>query len=357
MLTIEHIGQRDQWNGALQKLPYAHVLQSWEWGEFKRATTGWQPVRLAFKRGSEIVAMASVGVRRVGPLKVIYISKGPALAYDDAALIPDVIEALEQFARRQFAIWLKIDPDVLAGTGVPGEADEKTDPTGQAVLALLKSRGWHFSDDQVQFRNTITLDLTRTEEALLAQMSQNTRRKVRTAEKKGVTVRVGTAADLSVLYDLYRTTGERDHFLIRPPAYYQQAWRLFMEAGLAHALIAEFEGQPIAHVILFHFGRKCWYFYGASANAERERMPNYLLQWEAMKWAKAQGYAEYDMWGAPDVFDETDSMWGVYEFKRGFRGTVTRYIGAWDYAPFASLYTVYTQLWPRIMGWMKRRSS
>jgi lipid II:glycine glycyltransferase (peptidoglycan interpeptide bridge formation enzyme) len=147
-----------------------------------------------------------------------------------------------------------------------------------------------------------------------------------------VTIRDATLDDLPILYDLYRVTGERDGFLTRPPDYYEKAWRDFMQAGLAHALIAEADGKAIAHVILFHFGRKCWYFYGASSNEERSRMPNYALQWEAMRWAKAQGYALYDMWGAPDDFVETDSMWGVYEFKRGFRGTVVRHVGAWDYA-------------------------
>ena len=357
MLTLETITQHDTWNNALRALPYAHVLQTWEWGEFKRITTGWEPLRLAFKRGDQFIAMASVGIRRIGPLKVMYISKGPALAYEDANLTAEVLDHLQTLARKQRAIWLKIDPDVLAATGFPGEMDDAPDSTGQAITQTLKSRGWRFSEDQVQFRNTICIDLTQSEDELLAAMSQNTRRKVRTAEKKGVTVRAGTPADLSILYDLYRTTGERDHFLIRTPGYYELAWRSFMEAGLAQALIAEYEGQPIAHVILLHFGQKCWYFYGASANAERERMPNYLLQWEAMRWAKSQGYAIYDMWGAPDNFNESDSMWGVYEFKRGFRGTVTRHIGAWDYAPYPLLYAIYSQLWPRVLNWLRRRSS
>ena len=355
MLTVETITGRDAWNNTLRTLPYAHVLQTWEWGEFKRVTTGWQPLRLAFKRGDTVVAMASVGVRRVGPLKVMVVSKGPALAYEDTALAGEVFDHLQSLARKQAAIWLKIDPDVVAATGVPGEADDLPNATGQAATHVLTARGWRFSVDQVQFRNTICLDLTQTEDDLLAAMSQNTRRKVRAAEKKGVTVRAGSPADLTTLYDLYRTTGERDHFLTRPPAYYELAWRSFMGAGLAHVLIAEYDGTPMAHVILFHFGRKCWYFYGASSNAERERMPNYLLQWEALRWAKAQGYATYDMWGAPDRFDESDPMWGVYEFKRGFRGVVTRHIGAWDYAPYPPLYMAYSQLWPRVLGCLRRR--
>lgn len=357
MLTPHTITDRDQWNDTLRQLPHAHILQTWEWGEFKRATTGWQPQRIAYQRDGEIVAMASVGVRQVGPLRVMYISKGPALRYEDHALLNAVLDHLQALARRQFAVWLKIDPDVIAATGLPSESDDTPYLPGQAVIQTLSQRGWRFSSDQVQFRNTITLDLTQSEDALLAAMSQNTRRKVRAAEKKGVTIRAATTADLDTLYRLYQTTGERDQFLIRPAEYYTHEWRYLMEAGLAHALIAEAEGQPIAHVILFHFGQKCWYFYGASANEERQRMPNYLLQWEAIKWAKAQGYTVYDFWGAPEVFDESDSMWGVYQFKRGFRGTVTWHMGAWDYAPYPLLYRAYTEAWPRLRAWMRRRAA
>src|SRR5690606_11230987 len=107
-------------------------------------------------------------------------------------------------------------------------------PTGETFTQVLTARGWRFSSDQVQYRNTLCINLTQSEDELLAAMSQNTRRKVRTAEKKGVVVRAGTTADMPILYDLYRITGERDHFLIRPPSYYEQAWRSFMEAGLAH---------------------------------------------------------------------------------------------------------------------------
>ncbi len=65
-------------------------------------------------------------------------------------------------------MWLKIDPDVIAGTGIPGGADSERpahdDPAGQSVLELLRQRGWRFSASQVQFRNTVTLDLTQDED-------------------------------------------------------------------------------------------------------------------------------------------------------------------------------------------------
>ncbi|MDZ4764184.1 MAG: peptidoglycan bridge formation glycyltransferase FemA/FemB family protein [Chloroflexota bacterium] len=360
MILIPHIiSDRAAWNDIVRALPYAHILQSWEWGEFKRVTTGWNPQRIAFERDGRIVAAASVGVRRIphrhAGVVLMYAPKGPALDYADIELAASVLDYLQRRARRMGAVWLKIDPDVRMGTGVPGEADETSDAIGARFAQALKTRGWRFSADQVQFRNTVGIDLTPTEDAILAAMGQSTRRKIRLAEREGVTVRAGTAEDIPLLYDLYKVTGARDQFVIRPPEYYAQAWRAFIDAGLAQPLIAEYEGKALAHVILFHFARTCWYFYGASSDEARDKMPNYLLQWTAIQWAKARGYTTYDFWGAPNEFTESDSMWGVYQFKRGFHGTVVRHIGAWDCAPYPPLYRAYTELMPRIIARLRRR--
>ena len=348
-LSVAEVHARDNWNESLRQLPNAHILQSWDWGDFKQATGGWRPTRLAFKRDGELAAMASVSLRKLGPFKVMVVSKGPALDYADADLAEAVIMELEARAAAQGAVWLKIDPDVVAATGLPGSENERICKIGSSLATMLARRGWAFSPSQVQYRNTIIIDLQPTEAEILMAMSGNTRRKIRSAVKKGVSVRPGALDDLPLLYQLYQTTAERDDFLIRPFDYYRRAWAAFMRAGLAQALIAEVKSQPIAHVILFHFGATCFYFYGASANAERQRMPNYLLQWEAIKWAKARGCRRYDLWGAPDVFDESDSLWGVYQFKRGFRGDLTRHIGAWDYAPRPLLYRAYNSIMPRLM--------
>jgi peptidoglycan pentaglycine glycine transferase (the first glycine) len=359
VLTASTIPDRAAWNDSLRGLPHAHILQTWEWGDFKQQETGWTPERLAFRDESgATAAAASVLTRRAGPLRVMYVPKGPALDYANPDQVRAVLDHLESLARQRRAIWLKIDPDVIAGTGIPGGTDParppQDDPTGQAVLARLRERGWRFSASQVQFRNTLTLDLTQDEETLLMNMSQGTRRKVRTGPKQGVSVRMTSGPnDLRTLYDLYTITGERQGFLIRPPDYYREAWGRFIEAGLATAFLAEWEGQPLAGLVLFHFGPKAWYFYGMSSNQERNRMPTYLLQWEAIRWARAHSYATYDFWGAPDTFSEDDPMWGVYRFKDGFGGRVVRHIGAWDYVPNATLYWAYERLMPRVLAIMR----
>jgi peptidoglycan pentaglycine glycine transferase (the first glycine) len=103
-------------------------------------------------------------------------------------------------------------------------------------------------------------------------------------------------------------------------------------------------------LMVFAQGKRAWYLYGASRSAHREKMPTYMLQWEAIRWAKSKGCQVYDLWGIPDADEETleaqfskrsDGLWGVYRFKRGFGGRVTRTMGAWDRVYNPVLYRLY----------------
>lgn len=342
------------WNATLALMPYAHVLQTWEWGEFKAGTTGWKPQRIAYMHRGETVAMAQILTRREGPFRIMYVPKGPALSYAEGDLRTAVLEQLKHYAHEHGAIFIKLDPDVVLGTGVPGEPDAYEDPPGQQIAAEWTQAGLRFSRDQIQFRNSIIVDLRRSEDELLAAMKQKTRYNVRLASRRDVTIRFGGVDDLDLLYALYAETARRDDFVIRPLDYYHKAWGDFMRAGLAQPIIAEHKGRAIAHVIIFGFGRRAWYFYGASSDEDRNRMPTYLLQWEAMRWAKAQKMVVYDFWGAPDdFFDENDPLAGVFRFKEGFGGVVVRRIGAWDYPANPVLYTAYTRVMPAVLGVMR----
>jgi lipid II:glycine glycyltransferase (peptidoglycan interpeptide bridge formation enzyme) len=186
-------------------------------------------------------------------------------------------------------------------------------------------------------------------------MKQKTRYNIRLSERKGVSVRKGDAQDLPLLYRMYAETSVRDGFVIRDEHYYLTLWNSFLQQGLAQPLIAEVEGEPVAGVMIFLFGERAWYLYGMSREAHREKMPSYLLQWEAMRLAKARGCREYDLWGAPDVFDESDSMWGVFRFKEGLGGRVVRTAGAWDYPSRPLLYTLYTRVLPAVLDRMRSR--
>jgi lipid II:glycine glycyltransferase (peptidoglycan interpeptide bridge formation enzyme) len=245
----------------------------------------------------------------------------------------------------------------VLGTGVPASESEVVDANGQLVMKELKRRGWEYASDQIQFKNTVLIDLNPTEEEMLARMKQKTRYNIRLAEKKGVKVRVGTKDDLPMLYKMYAETSVRDGFVIRDEGYYQTVWNLFMSSAepRCEPLIAEVDGESIAAIFVFYFAGRAYYVYGMSRDLHREKMPTYLLQWEAMKRAKAKGCAVYDLWGAPDVFDESDSLWGVYRFKDGLGGQVVRTLGAWDFAPSPLWYKLYSEIIPRMLDVMRSR--
>ncbi|MEN8172498.1 MAG: peptidoglycan bridge formation glycyltransferase FemA/FemB family protein, partial [Chloroflexota bacterium] len=199
------------------------------------------------------------------------------------------------------------------------------------------------------------VDLTAPEDEILARMKQKTRYNIRLAGRKGVVVRIGDESDLPMLYKIYAETSTRDGFAIRDEDYYRTVWTEFMGAGMAEPLIAEVEGQPVAAVVIFNFAGRAYYMHGMSRPLHRNKMPTYLLQWEAMRRAKSTGCTVYDLWGAPELFDESDSMWGVFRFKRGLGGTVMRTAGAYDYPLRPLIYKLYSRVLPRILDLMRLR--
>jgi lipid II:glycine glycyltransferase (peptidoglycan interpeptide bridge formation enzyme) len=365
------------WNSIISSLPNPHFLQTYEWGQVK-AIYGWIPLFAVwdtdgrwkvesdssqFSTFHSPVAAALILKRQIlrsgfaARLSILYSPKGPLLDWSNESLRNRVLNDLQSFAKKQGAIFLKMDPDVVLGTGVPQREDDSIDHGGQAVITALKRRGWGYSSNQIQFKNTVLIDLNTSEEELLARMKQKTRYNIRLAEKKSVTLRVGNSEDLGMLYKMYAETSVRDGFVIRDEAYYQTVWKLFMDSDepACEPLIAEVDGEPVAAIFVFYFAERAYYVYGMSRDAHREKMPTYLLQWEAMKHARARGCKVYDLWGAPDVFDESDSMWGVYRFKEGLGGKVVRTLGAWDFAPNPFWNKLYSEIIPRLLDVMRSR--
>jgi peptidoglycan pentaglycine glycine transferase (the first glycine) len=351
------------WNTLITSIPgaRAHIFQTRQWGEFKQKY-GWRTSTYIWKDDVGATQAAALILQRSMSLlgitfQVLYCPKGPTLDWQNASLVERVLNNLEKFATDQSAIFIKVDPDVPLGWGIPGEEDAKEFPEGHTLQTDLRARKWHFSRDQIQFRNTVLIDLNLGEEELLAKMKQKTRYNIRLAEKKRVMVHSGGLADLEMLYKMYAETSVRDGFLIRSADYYLTLWRSFIEAGMAEPLIAEVDGQAIAAIFIFHFNGISRYIYGMSREQHRDLMPNYLLQWEAIKRSKELGCHNYDMWGAPDMFDESDPLWGVYRFKEGFNGTVMRTLGAWDFTSRPLLYKLYTTILPRILNIMRKRGN
>ena len=353
-----------RWNEIISQLPYNHVLQSYQWGQFK-SLHGWSAHRLIFRDNATIKGAALVLQRKLPrlPWGIMYVSKGPMLDYSDAELVNKVLFYLERLARQQKALLIKIDPDISFEDDNPNwariqgkvTAPAQPVPVSSPVVEALTHRGWKLSNEQVQFENTVLIDLGQSEEELLARMKPKTRYNIRLASRKGVRVRPGRVDDLDTFYRIYAETSARDEFPIRPFEYYYDVWQSFLQDGMADLLLAEWEGKLLAGLMLFRLGHKAWYIYGASSNEKRNLMPNHLLQWEAIRLGKQKGCLLYDLWGAPDILNEGDPMWGVYRFKKGLGGQTVCHIGAYDFSTNPILTRLYTRLLPCYLSLLRSR--
>lgn len=339
------------WDGFLHSYPEAHLLQTAAWGKLK-SSFGWEALRLVVDNPESGQPLGAQVLFRRLPFgfSLAYLPKGPVggdFDHLEGEGWRRLWAELDKLCRQRRAVFLKVEPD-LWEIAQEGQADPEQQTR---IVPFGFLRGQH----GIQPSRTLLVDLQGDEEQVLGRLKQKTRYNIRLALKKGVVV--SPSDDLDTFYRLMRLTGERDAFGFHSLEYYRKAYELFHSNGSCELLVAAYEGEPLAALMVFAHGSRAWYFYGASANEHRDRMPTYLLQWEAMCWARQRDCTSYDLWGVPD-FDEASlesnftrfstGLWGVYRFKRGFGGLLLRSDGPWDrvYQPF--LYSMYCK-------WISRR--
>lgn len=310
-----------------------HLLQSPYWQTFK-SQFNWAGRSISLP---DCTAPVSILFRRLPlGLNFAYVPKGPTINWQDNRAVETALRELKRAGRQRGTFFLKVEPDAAADPAV-------TDAFRRAGFTPGRT---------VQPQATVLVNIALPEETILAEMKPKCRYNIRLAQKKGVTVRPGTAEDVAVFYRLSLITGNRDGFGIHPPDYYRAVFESFPPENRA-LLLACYADEPLAGLMVFAWQGRAYYLYGASGDQHRNLMPAYLLQWEAIRWAKAQNCAVYDLWGIPNAPLETleaefeqrnDGLWGVYRFKRGFGGAVAYSAGAFDFVYHRPLYALFTRL-------------
>ena len=325
--------ERASWDAHVAAHPEGHVLQSWRWGEF-RSAWGWTPKRLMLQEGDHTLAAVQLLFRPTPLGPIAYVPRGPVCA-PTADLMTALLSEITSHTARAFAV--RFEPGWSDGAALPDQWGLVPAPDTQP-------------------RSTAVVDLTLPEADLLAGMHPKWRYNLGLAERRGVSVREGGEADLATFAQLMRETAHRDHFHARESEYYAWAWRAFKPD--AHLYLAERDGETLAALMCFHFGAEAIYLYGASSDSGRRDMPNHILQWEALRRARAAGLRRYDLWGIPDAIGaaatagadplgvdaSSDPLWGVWRFKRGLPVQVRRTVGAWDLVISPARHRLFTLL-------------
>lgn len=333
--------ERARFNAHIARLG-GDLLQSYEWGEIK-GQTGWEPLRLIAFDKDQVKAALSILQRQLPLLNspIFYAPRGPVMDFTDTAALDCLLGRVEELARARGAVMLKIDPPVPKSR--------------QDVAKILSSRGFHHVEkglafDGVQPRFVMQLDISPSEGAILTEMKGKTRYNIRYGERKGVRIKENcTRRDLAIFYQILLETAQRDNFTVRSYPYFELLWDHLVPKGMGKLFMASYQGEYLAGAFLFRLGPIAWYVYGASSNQQRNLMPNYLLQWAMIKWAKRNGCRIYDFRGVSGDLDPDSPLYGLYRFKTGFSASLVEYLGEYDlpYRP------VVYGLWRRSEPWHK----
>lgn len=298
-----------------------HVIQSWEWGEF-RQKTGLRLVRLGHFEGSKLTKAYQLTFHRVPFLKqtIGYLPKGP---------MPDrsTVDSLRLIGKQNDCAFIKIESNVIVDRQTTNDERLKR-------LGLIPSKKSLFT------KYNFLIDLSKPEGQLLASMHPKTRYNIGLAQKKGVEVYESTKdEDFEIYLKLYFETTKRQKYFGHTPDYHRNLWTTLAPAKMARLLIAQYQRKPLVAWMLFNFRDTIYYPYGGSSTEHKEVMASNLVCWEAIRLGKKLGFKVFDMWGAlaPDV-KETDPWYGFHRFKAGYGGKLVEYVGTWDLVLKPALY-------------------
>lgn len=308
-----------------------HPLQSWEWGEFRRAT-GVEVERLAqFDDAGRLTDVFQMTFHRIPVLggKAGYLPKGPAPTRE-------VLASLKEIGHRQRALFVKLEPNVQ----VPADQPDEVFADMRAIFA---------EQDAVVGQSlftpyTFVLDLAPDEAALLANCKSKTRYNIRLAEKHGVQIVEDTSeTGLEDYLRLLSETTTRQGFYAHGPAYFRTMWNSMGGSPMFHIFKALYQGKVISAWIVFIFNGVGYYPYGASSREHRDVMANNLMMWEVLRFAKAQGCTSFDMWGSLGPQPNEKHPWyGFHRFKEGYGATLMKSVGTYDLVVNPPLYQLFT---------------
>jgi len=342
------IQDRLLWNRFVANTNTGHLYQTYEWPDNSGEAASVGSLRLGvLENGKLVAAMLLVRSQATGvPVPFFYAARGPVCADPQSPALPYLIAFAKREVRSRGGFLIRVEPNVLQGDTIWAET--------------LRKLGFHPTEHTIYRRGAWVTDLRPEEDDILASMMTTWRQNIRAGRRKGITVRLGSGeADIEAFYNLLKETGERDRFHVYPKElfrdmlehYSTEAARRYGTAEMA-LLIAEHDSTPIAAATVAVLGRWSWNLHsGSSGQTEyRKLRPNYLLQWECMRWAKAHGTDYYDWRTIPDVLKPGEELYGVYEFKRGFGGFERRVLPTQDLVLRPLIY------WPYSMAVSLRRN-
>lgn len=307
-----------------------HPLHTWEWGEFQEGE-GHKVYRLGIFDDNKMIGGYTVSFHKIPKTdySVGTILRGPRVDQD-------MIDNIKKIAVEENAIFVKFEPDVYQKT-----FDANNNPSTHEVD--MSFQGLEISPKVAFYPYSYIIDLTKTEEELLASMHSKTRYNIKIANRHGVVVEEktddsGFETYLKLLFD----TTKRQGFYLHSQSYHRNLWKILKPTKMVHIFIASYQDQPLSAFMIYTHHDKLYYPYGASSDQNRQVMAPNLLMWEVIKFGRSLKLKSFDMWGSlgPNAH-ETEQGYGFHRFKQGYGGQLVQFVGTYDLVINPNLYKIY----------------
>jgi lipid II:glycine glycyltransferase (peptidoglycan interpeptide bridge formation enzyme) len=325
MITTLTCKQQTQWNREILTLG-GHPLQLWGWGEVKSAHN-WKADRVFIYKDEQIIGAAQLLVRSLPwPLReMVYIPRGPVASEAKREV---VLDAITDYVKQHYsAVSLTIEPDWENTT---------------------LSKKWQKSENTILIPRTLILDLHKSEDELLGDMSKKTRQYIRKSASDGVEIKkVINRAEIAHCLEIYKQTASRAHFALHNDNYY---YDIFDKLG-DHSVVmtASSNGEVVAFLWLVISESVAFELYGGMNDEGQQLRANYTLKWEAIRRMKEWGIKRYDFNGLLND--------GVSTFKQGFANHENMLVGTYEQST-SPLYIVWTKGLPiskKVIRFLKNR--
>lgn len=247
--------------------------------------------------------------------KYLEIPCGPLIDWSDAKNVGSVFKRIAEVAKEEKCVFVRVRPQLI---NTPEN------------MKILKDLGLVESPMHLAAEHTVMVDLTSTEEEMLAKMRRQTRYEVRRADKLGIVVTHDNSEKIFEEFHQVQTeTAKRQNF-VPPSLKTLMAEREAFGDNATIYIAKTAEGEEIAYGLVIRDGLEGDYYEAASTPLNRKMPGAYALLWQAMKDLKKEGHTRFNLWGIAPPGQPNHRYAGVTTFKTGFGGDVVEYVPAHD---------------------------
>lgn len=411
MNFIENI-KKEKYEEFVKGHKKSHFLQSYAWGQFAKREKHLIPHYVGLENDKKELVAATLLLQKKLPLgfSYFYAPRGYVIDFEDKKLLEEFTKQLKVYAKKEKAIFIKIDPDLIY---------RQEDKDGQVIVEENKNilenlekigykhLGFTKNFETMQPRYTFRIDFQKEWEKIETGYSKTTKQRIKKAEDLKVDVTLGKKEDIETFYNLMILTENRKDFITHNKKYYESLYEIWNQDNSCNLFLGKVNLEKIIKIqqqtieqikneliplqkeilskgekskkaemekrleklskdiekykadkkehgniitlsghFIIEYGDKAWVLYAGNHNILTDTYTNYKTYNEHIKYYHDKGIKTYDQFGTIGDLRKENPLLGLHEFKKKFGGDYVEFLGEFDYVLNKPLYFAFTKLVP-----------